>query len=155
MIDMELINQDINMFKSHFPNIKFDFNIIRWLNAEDLSKEWLKQVKSKKSNNFYFPWGRIIVLDENGFANDYVRFHELGHAVHHNLLDYKRYVFSPEYKDLIPLYSGVGTYEDFDRKGHEESFASVFTDLMLRFKYPNAILLQCNKKMIKILSEVK
>ena len=155
MINMNQINQDIELFKSNFPNITFDFNSIKWLQAEDLSKEWLKNVKSKKSNNFYFPWDRIIVLDETGIENDYVRYHELGHAIHHNLLDYKRYVFSSEYKDLIPLYWGIGTYEDFDKKGHEESFASVFSDMMLRYKHPNAILLKCNTKMIKILSEVR
>ena len=155
MIDQSIINQDIDLLKSNFPNITFDFNSIKWLQAEDLSKEWLSKVKSKKSNNFYFPWQNIIVLDETGRVNDYVRFHELGHAIHYKLLNYKRYVFSPEYKDLIPLYWGIGTYEDFDGKGHEESFANVFADLMLRFKHPNAILLKCSNKMIKILRELR
>lgn len=151
-----LISEDISLFIKHFPNVKINWNSIKWVMWDECSKEWQSQfkktLKNKEHPNFYYPRESTVVFSELGIKNEYIRLHEFGHMIHHQLLDYKRFVFKRDYEVTMPLYWGIESFEG-KKLDHTERFADVFTDTMLRFRYPNCIMFDYNRKMIRILRE--
>ena len=158
MIDMSIINQDIELFETNFSNINFHWDSVKWIYAEDCLKDWLKKIKAHKlkNTNFYYPKESTIVYDKIGINYDFIRFHEMGHLIHHQLLKYKRFRFSKKYRVTIPLYWHMHNSDEYYDRNMDgiEIFADIFSDTMMRYKNPNCIMFDYNERMIKILREI-
>ena len=104
------IEQDISLFNKSFPD-KFDWKQIKWEFTDEPNRAYYAFRENK------------IVLSPKAIEIDYVRFHEMGHVVHHLLFDWKRFHFKTDYLDITcNLYWGVPEC----KRNYVESFADAF-----------------------------
>jgi hypothetical protein len=150
IMDMTLINQDISLFNEKFPNV-IDWNKIKWTTFQECPLEWLLQHEGKYSYEdrpiFYSIGTNTIVLDGDYLDIEWFRLHEMGHAIHHLLFDFKQFNFPTKYKITIPLYWDIPNY----KRNHYEIFADIVADTMMRFKNPNCAMFDYNKRMIRLI----
>lgn len=134
----ELIKDDIKLFDDSFPGA-FDWSRIEWETTND--------------NEAYYSFvNNKIVLCPKALENDYIRFHEMGHAIHHKLFNFKRFHFKTAELDVCcNMYWGIPNC----KRNYLESFADAFSDTMLRLKTPKCAMFSHNKKVIQLLNGVR
>ena len=143
-MDMGLINSDIALFKTNFPRIDFDWSTIKFVANDECTVEYLARHKGYNPNDehpiFYSPTTNTVVHDKMLMQFDYVRFHEMGHAVHDKLLKFKRCSFPMGWQKSLAKHWNIPSYR---RPNHLEVFADVFAETMLRLKH-NCVLANYN-----------
>jgi len=151
-MDMGLINQDIALFKNSFPSAHFDWREITFVTHDECSREYLNRHSGydpeDKFPTFYSSATSTVVHDKILAQFDYVRFHEMGHAVHGKLLKFRRYSFSKGYQQSLVKYWGIPNYV---RPNHRERFADVFAETMLRLKH-DCIMDEFNNELIDVIT---
>lgn len=145
----QLVIEDCYLFKTSFPNVKFNWETIKFVSHDKCSTEYLNRHKGydpkDEAPTFYSPMTDTVVYDSRLMLFDYVRYHEMGHVVHDKLLGNRNLSFSRGWQSSLVKHWDIPNYK---RPDHLERFADVFADTMLRLKH-NCIMNKYNDEMIR------